>query len=202
MNAPLYMYGHIGPELYMITAIILGFCFGFVLERAGFGDARNLVNIFYFRDMRVLRVMFSAIVTAMVGLVVLSWLGLFDYQMLLQYTLLKTYLWPQLVGGLLFGVGFVMGGYCPGTAAVAIVSGKLDAIVFFVGLVIGIWVFAAGMPLWGEFYKSADFGRITLWQVFGIPMGVMAALILAMALAAFYLAGPAEKWAPYDSRST
>lgn len=198
MTGPLYMLGTFGYATNLAIAIGVGFLFGFVLERAGFADSRNLTNIFYFRDMRVLRVMFSAMCTAMVGLIVLSWVGLFDYSVLLQYSLLKTYLWPQLVGGILFGLGFVIGGYCPGTSMVGIVSGKLDAIVFMLGMISGIYVFAAGFPVWASFYKSANLGRLTLWQVFGIPMPVMAALIVVMALVAFWLSNTAEKWAPYD----
>lgn len=200
MTGPLYMLDVFGTQTSLIVAVIVGFLFGFVLERAGFGDARNLTSIFYFRDMRVLRVMFSAVVTAMLGLIALSYVGLFDYSVLLDYSLLKTYLWPQLVGGLLFGLGFVMGGYCPGTACVAVSSGKVDALVFLLGMIGGVWLFAAGWPIWGAFYKSADWGRITLWQVFGLPMPVMALLITGMALAAFFLAGLGEKWAPYDKK--
>ena len=198
MTGPLYMYGVFSYATSLVVAVIIGFFFGFVLERAGFGDARNITNLFYFRDMRVLRVMFSAVVTAMVGLIILSWIGLFDYTVLLKYTLLKTYVWPHLVGGILFGVAFVVGGYCPGTSAVAIMSAKVDGLIYAVGLVAGIWVFAWGFPLWGAFYKSSDLGRLTLWQLFGVPMGVMAAAIVVMALIAFYLGGLGEKWAPYD----
>jgi len=198
MTGPLYIFGAFSYTTSLWIALVIGFFFGFILERAGFGDSRNLTNIFYFRDMRVLRVMFSAIVTAMLGLIVFNWVGIFDYSALLEYSLLKTYLWPQLVGGIIFGLGFIIGGYCPGTSAVGIVSGKLDAVVFFLGMIVGIWVFAGGFPFWGGFYMSSDLGRITLWQVFGIPMPMMAAIILVMALAAFWLAGLAEKWAPYD----
>ncbi len=198
MSGPLYLTDVFGSGAALWVALGVGILFGFVLERAGFGDARNLTNIFYFRDMRVLKVMFSAMVTAMVGLIGLSWVGLFDYSTLVDYTLLKTYLWPQLVGGVLFGLGFVVGGYCPGTSAVGIVSGKLDAVVYFLGMIVGIWVFAAGFPAWGSFYMSSPQGRVTLWQEFGISKELMAAAIAVMALIAFWLAGLAEKWAPYD----
>ena len=198
MTGPLYLFEAFGYGTSLLIAVVIGFLFGFVLERAGFGDARNLTSIFYFRDMRVLRVMFSAIVTALVGLIVLSWIGLFDYAVLLQYTLLKTYLWPQLVGGLIFGVGFVVGGYCPGTSVVATVSGKVDGLVFLVGILAGIWVFAAGFPLWGSFYMSSDLGRLTLWQLFEVRMELVGLAVVILALVAFYLARLAEKWAPYD----
>lgn len=201
MTGPLYLFGAFGFTASLWVALAVGFLFGFVLERAGFGDSRTLTNIFYFRDMRVLRVMFSALTTCMVGLIVLSWIGLFDYSVLLEHSLLKTYLWPQVLGGVIFGLGFVIGGYCPGTAAVGVVSGRLDAVVFLAGMVVGMWIFAAGYPVWGLFYESSALGRLTLWQVFGISKELMAAIIVAMALAAFYLAGLGEKWAPYDKNA-
>ncbi|MBI5568666.1 MAG: YeeE/YedE family protein [Desulfomonile tiedjei] len=197
MTGPLYLTGAFGADVSLWVAVGIGFLFGFVLERAGFGDARNLTDIFYFRDMRVLRVMFTALSTAMVGLVLLSWVGLFDYTILLEYSLLKTYLWPQLVGGVLFGLGFIVGGYCPGTSAVGVVSGKLDAVIFLIGMTVGIWVFAAGFSIWGAFATSSALGRLTLWQLFGMSKEMMAGLIVVMALAAFALARLGEKWAPY-----
>jgi uncharacterized protein len=202
MTGPLYVQGAFGYQTSLLIAVGIGFLFGFVLERAGFGDSRNLTNIFYFRDMRVLKVMFSALVTAMLGLLALGWLGLFDYSVLAEYTLLKTYLWPQLVGGILFGLGFVIGGYCPGTAAVGVVSGKLDAVTFMAGMIAGIWIFAWGFPIWGDFYMASNLGRLTLWQVFGVPKEVMALAITVMALGAFWLAGLGERWAPYDKKGS
>jgi len=196
VEGPLYLHYSWASSIWW--AVVIGFFFGFVLERAGFGDARNLTNIFYFRDMRVLRVMFSALTTAMVGLIVLSWVGLFNYQALLDETLLKTYLLPQVIGGVLFGLGFIIGGYCPGTAVVGVVSGKLDALIFLAGMIVGVWVFALGFPVWGGLYMSTPMGRITLWQVFGVSKEVMAGIIVVMALIAFVLASLGERWAPYD----
>ncbi|MBM3300690.1 MAG: YeeE/YedE family protein [Deltaproteobacteria bacterium] len=198
MTGPLYMLGAFGYWMSLLLATVIGFLFGFVLERAGFADSRNLTNVFYFRDMRVLKVMFSALCTGMVGLLVLSWVGLFDYSVLLKHSLLETYLWPQLVGGVLFGLGFVMGGYCPGTSMVGIVSGKIDAVAFMLGMFVGIYVYAAGFPLWGDFSKASDMGRITLWELFGIPMPLMAVIVLVVAFFAFWLASLGERWAPYD----
>ncbi|MGC8658255.1 MAG: DUF6691 family protein [Desulfomonilaceae bacterium] len=198
MTGPLYLNEVIGFHTSLFIAVGIGVLFGFVLERAGFGDSRNLTSIFYFRDMRVMRVMFSALVTAMLGLVILNRVGLFDYSMLLDYSLLKTYLWPQIVGGVLFGLGFVVGGYCPGTAIVGVASGKIDSIVFLLGMIVGVDIFAFGMPVWGSFYKSSDLGRITLWQYFGTSMETMAIIITVAALGAFVLAWLGEKWAPYD----
>lgn len=198
MTGPLYLLGAFGNWTSLFVSTFIGFLFGFVLERAGFADSRNLTNIFYFRDMRVLRVMFAALVTAMVGLLLLSRVGLFDYSVLLEHSLLETFLWPQLVGGVLFGLGFVIGGYCPGTSMVGIVSGKIDALVFMIGMFGGIYLFAAGFGIWGEFSKLSEMGKITLWELLGIPMPVMAAVIVAVAFGAFWLARLGEQWAPYD----
>ena len=118
----------------MVAALVIGMAFGFVLERAGFGSSRKLAGIFYFRDMTVLKVMFTAVITAMLGL---SYALAFGWISADQVYALPTVYRSQILGGLLFGVGFVMSGWCPGTGAVGVASGKLDAVVFLVGAIIG-----------------------------------------------------------------
>lgn len=124
------------PGLAMATCI--GFMFGFFLEIAGFGSSRKLTNIFYFRDMAVLKVMFTAVLVALIGYQYMAILGVTDPT---QIYGLETFFGAQAVGGLLFGVGFVMGGWCPGTALVGIASLKWDALVFLVGAGIGSILF-------------------------------------------------------------
>ena len=115
MNAPFFKYGMFGDEVSLIVAFMIGIGFGFFLERAGFGNAKKLAAQFYFTDMSVLKVMFSAIVTAMLGVYYLSVIGWVDLSMVY---LTPTNILPQIVGGLLLGFGFVIGGYCPGTSCV------------------------------------------------------------------------------------
>jgi hypothetical protein len=93
---------------YLAVAVLLGFFFGFFLERAGFSSAHKLVAEFYFKDFSVLKVMFSAIVVAMLGIAYFSLVGWLDMS---QVFVPPTYIWPQLVGGLLLGAGFIVGGY-------------------------------------------------------------------------------------------
>jgi len=93
---------------YLATALVLGLFFGFFLERAGFSSALKLTAQFYFKDFAVLKVMFTAIVVAMLGIVYLSLIGWLNMS---QVYVPATFLWPQLVGGLLLGVGFIIGGY-------------------------------------------------------------------------------------------
>ena len=108
---------------FVLVTLAVGFCFGFVLERAGFGNARNLAAQFYLYDMRVLKVMFTAIVTAMLLIFAAAAFGVLDFGAL---EVPATYLGPAIVGGLLLGVGFILGGYCPGTSLVSMSTLKID----------------------------------------------------------------------------
>ena len=119
----------------LAIALVLGLGFGFALERAGFGSARKLTAVFYLYDMAVVKVMFTAVVTTMVGLFVLSAAGLLD---LSELYLENTNFIAQGIGGLLFGAGFVIGGYCPGTSMAAIATGRKDGLLFALGMLAGV----------------------------------------------------------------
>ncbi|MGA7305087.1 MAG: YeeE/YedE thiosulfate transporter family protein, partial [Rhodothermales bacterium] len=153
MNAPFYKFGAFGDEFSLVVAVIIGVLFGFFLERAGFGNGRKLAAQFYFRDMAVFKVMFSAIVTAMLGVFYLSWAGLLDIELVYVGT---TYLYPQLLGGLLLGIGFILGGYCPGTSIVAVATGRLDAVMFAIGVFLGILGFGEAYPLFADFMNGSN----------------------------------------------
>lgn len=171
------------PEVWVAYtfAVLSGFGFGFVLERAGFGSARKLAAQFYLRDMTVLKVMFSAIVTAMLGLVALRAVGLVDMD---QIYVNPTFLGPQVVGGVIFGVGFVVGGYCPGTSVVAAVTGKLDAVVFLAGVGAGALGFAGVYPRLQRFATTGG-QRELLVDRFHLSYGVVAVLVTLLALGMF-----------------
>jgi hypothetical protein len=190
MNAPFFKYGMFGDEVSLIVAFIIGIGFGFFLERAGFGSAKKLAAQFYFTDMSVLKVMFSAIVTAMVGVYYLSIIGCVDLSLVY---LTPTNIMPQVVGGLLLGFGFVIGGYCPGTSCVAVSTGRTDAMVFLLGVVFGIFAFGEVFPLVSGFYNSTPMGQVTLPQFFNIPYGVVVFLVVLMAVGAFAAAEWGEK---------
>jgi hypothetical protein len=174
----------IHPETWIsyTLAILSGFGFGFVLERAGFGSSRTLAAQFYLRDMRVLKVMFSAIVTAMLGLVVLRTAGVLDFDAIYVN---PTAIPPQVAGGVVFGVGFVVGGYCPGTSIVAAVTGKLDAVAFLGGAAVGILGFAGAYGKIEHFAKSGANQRILLTDWLHLPFGVVAVLVALLALGMF-----------------
>ena len=178
-----------GPEGFL-TASLIGLAFGFWLERAGFGSSRKLTSIFYLRDFAVLKVMFTAIVTAAAGLFVLSASGRIEPDAIYRPA---TYLWPQIVGGLLFGVGFVAGGYCPGTSLVGIASGKLDAALFLAGAAAGSLAFAAAYPALAGFASSGAQGVSTLPELLGLAPGAVTAAAILMALGAFAAASRVER---------
>ena len=186
---PLYKYGWFDFAYSLQLAGLIGFCFGFLLERAGFGNPRKLTSIFYLRDFAVLKVMFTAIVVCMVGLLYFSVLGWID---LSKIYILPTYIWPQIVGGLLLGVGFIMGGYCPTTSVVATVSGKLDGLIFVVGMILGSLVFGELFPALQNFYESGYMGAVTLPQVLHIQSGVIALGVCLMAVIVYWLVEKVE----------
>lgn len=190
MSAPFYKYGMFGDEVSLIVAFIIGIGFGFFLERAGFGSAKKLAAQFYFTDMSVLKVMFSAIVTAMVGLYYLSIIGWVDLSLVY---LTDTNILPQVAGGLLLGFGFVIGGYCPGTSCVSASTGRIDGIVYLLGVVFGIFAFGEVFPWVSGFYNSTPMGKVTLPEFFNLPYGLVVFLVVLMALGAFAAAEWGEK---------
>lgn len=183
MNFPLNAFHDLGLDGSLLVSLLVGLGFGFALERGGFGSSKVLSDIFYFRDWRVLKVMFTAIVTAMLGLFLAEGLGLV---MMDQIAFRSTYIYSQVVGGLILGIGFVTAGYCPGTSIVGAVSGKLDAVVVLVGVVLGIGVFEESYALLKDFYLSGYMGEISIATWAGLPQGVVVFAVVLVALAAFW----------------
>jgi len=188
--APFYKFGFFNDQVSLIIAVVIGIGFGFFLERAGFGSARKLAAQFYFTDMAVFKVMFTAIVTTMLGLFYFSWLGWID---LSQVYIGNTYIAPMLLGGFILGVGFVIGGYCPGTSAVACATGKIDGYFFVLGVMFGIFVFGEIFPWISDFYNSTPMGRITLPELFNISFGTIVFFVVLIALGGFIGAEKVEK---------
>lgn len=169
----------------MISGLVCGLLFGFVLENAGFGSPCKLTAQFSLRDWSVFKVMFTAIVVAAVGLYVLELAGWLDTDNVFVPTSLVM---ASAIGGLLVGSGFALGGYCPGTSVVGLMSGRIDALVFIVGLVAGTFVFAglygpaieAVMAMW-----EVDTGD-TFTDAWGIPQWLLIAILLAALVGVFY----------------
>ncbi len=177
--------------IYNLIFLLLGMGFGASLELSGFGDSRKLAAQFYLKDLTVLKVMFTAIIVAATLIVLSSALGLLDYTRLWVN---PTYLWPGIIGGLIMGVGFILGGFCPGTSLVAASTLKIDGIIFVLGVFTGVWIFGDSVHLFDGFWNSSAMGRFTLPELFGVPTGVALILLILMALAMFYGGEIAEKF--------
>ena len=149
-------------------ALVLGAGFGFCLERAGFGSARKLTAVFYLHDKSVVKVMFTAIVTTMVGLFLLSTAGVLS---LFDLYIEPTSYPAQLLGGLVFGAGFVIGGYCPGTSVAGMATGKKDAMLFALGMLAGVMAYAELTPGIEAWIAATSQGELTLPTLTGIGMG-------------------------------
>jgi len=177
-------------ELSLVAGVLIGFGFGFVLERAGFGNALKLAAQFYGTEMRMLKVMFTAIVTAILVTVLVSGVGMLDLRALADSVASATFLWPMIVGGFVIGVGIILSGYCPGTSVVGIAAGKLDAVLAFFGVMLGqlAWTELEFRAPIARFHNSGAMGHLYLYDLFKVPPAVVAAGIVLLALAAF-LAG-------------
>lgn len=172
-----------------VIAVAIGIAFGFIMEGSGFSSSKKIVGLFYGYDFTVLRVFFTATVTTAIGLMYFSYLGWVDMSMIYIH---PTYLTAAIVGGLIMGVGFVSGGYCPGTSLIGAAIGRIDGIVFTVGLMIGIFLFSEAFPLLEGMYEGTGIfegnflGYITITEYFNIPPHLFVFGFTVVAVAAFY----------------
>jgi uncharacterized protein len=190
MNAPLAETGVLGSTGVLLSAPIIGFAFGWFLERGGLGSARKLAGQFYLTDLTVFKVLFSALLTAMLGAFWLDRFGLLDLSLVY---LPETYVLPQAVGGALFGVGFLVGGLCPGTSCVAAAAGRLDGVAVIGGMLAGVLAFNLAFDRIAAFYESTPLGAVTLTDLADVPRGVGVAVITACALVGFAVAARIER---------
>ena len=174
----------------MLTALVIGIAFGVALERAGLGNARKLTGQFYLTDFTVFKVMFTAIVTAMLGLFWLSRLGLVD---LTGIYVPETALAAQSIGGLVFGAGFAIAGLCPGTSCVAAASGRGDGVATALGMFMGMLAAGLGFPWLARLYSYGARGAWTLPDLLRVPPGIVVFGIVLCALAGFFVAERLER---------
>ena len=173
-----------------LVSLVIGAAFGWCLEQAGFGSSRRLAGIFYFRDMAVLKVMFSAVITAMLGLGFAFAFGIIRPEAIY---IPETILGAQILGGFIFGIGFVMSGWCPGTAVVGVASGKFDALVFLLGSILGSFVFNYAYPMIEPYYNWGDLGISHIYQLAGFEFGDFALLVTVIAVVMFWISELVEE---------
>jgi hypothetical protein len=174
------MLGHVGA---LSIYVLIGFAFGYVLEISGFAISTRLAAQFYFKDMTVLKVMFTGIIVAMVLIFFTTALGWLDFNLIWVN---PTYLWPGIVGGLIMGVGFIVGGFCPGTSLVSVSTFKIDGLFFALGTLFGIFVFGETVQYFEDFWNSSYYGRVTIMDWLNLPTGVVVVGVVLMALFMFW----------------
>ncbi len=167
----------------ILFALILGILFGFALNKAGLTRYNKIVNQFRFKDMTVLKFMMTALVVTMLGLFPLRAMGLIEFP-----AVPATYVVGNLAGGLLFGVGMAMAGFCPGTAAAGAGEGKLDYLIpgmlgFLSGAVLFGLTYPAIMP---QIKKIADAGPVVIPDLWNLNPFLTVVVFAFMALALFY----------------
>lgn len=176
---PLHLESLLGKPLMYLVFLLIGFLFGYVLEISGFNHSPSLASQFYFKDLRVFKVFFTAIVVGMLLIFGSSAIGLLDYNLIWVN---PTYLWSGIVGGLIMGVGFILGGFCPGTSLVALATLKIDGIFFVLGGLVGVFLFGETVDQYRYFFNGSYFGRLTIMDVFNIPTGIVVILVTLMAV--------------------
>ena len=179
------------PEwLDLLIAFLIGTGFGFSLEQAGFSSSRKLAGMFYGYDTTVIKVFFTAAIIALIGSQLLSFFGLLD---LTKVFVNEYYVAASIIGGVIMGAGFIMGGYCPGTGLSAMSIGKIDAIVFFLGGLTGAFLFAETYPLIQDLANRSYRGPVKINEVMGISPGLFTLLLIIAAIIMFWFAEAAEK---------
>ncbi len=179
------------PEwLDLLIALLIGVGFGFALEQAGFSSSRKLAGMFYGYDATVIKVFFTAAIVALAGSQLLSYFGLLNLNMVFVN---EYYVGASIVGGIIMGAGFIMGGFCPGTGLCALSIGKIDAMVFFLGGLTGAFLFAETYPSIQKLANGSYKGPVKINEVLGMSPGLFTFLMIVAAVGMFWIAELAEK---------
>jgi rhodanese-related sulfurtransferase len=180
----------ISNELNLVIALIIGFGFGFILEQAGFSSTKKMVGLFYGYDFTVLRVFFTAGITAMIGILLFNHYEIIDISIIYVN---PTFLRSAIIGGLVMGLGFIIGGFCPGTSICAASIGKMDGMLFVVGGILGVFAFSESYPLIKDFYLADNMGALKMNEQLGMSMPVFGFVLTAIAIIAFFFTWKIEK---------
>jgi len=186
---PLYPQELLNPEYNLLIGALIGIGFGFLLEASGFTNTRKLAGVFYGYDATVIKVFFTAALTAAIGLFFMHYMGWIDITLTFYP---KTFWIPTLIGGAIMGLGFIIGGFCPGTSLSAAATGKVDAMAFIVGVFLGILGFIFTYDtVWEALRKSGKMGRVNVADWIGIKEGLFIFLFTLIAIASFVVF---QKW--------
>jgi uncharacterized protein len=190
MIGPIISSGIISPAWDNVFAVILGMGFGFALESSGFSSSRKIIGTFFGYDFVVVKVFFTAAIVASIGLLYLDYFGMVKFSALY---IQPTFLASAILGGIIMGVGFAMGGFCPGTSVCAASIGRIDGLVFFGGMFLGVFLFSESFPLLEKLYYSGSQGNKMINTVFGISPRLFTFFLVLAAVGMFMGASRVQK---------
>ena len=177
-------FDYLSTEWGLLIGFLIGMGFGFVLEQAGFSSSRKIAGVFYGYDFVVIKVFFTAVLVAMIGILFFNYMDWIDLN---RIYVNDFYLYSTIIGGVIMGVGMIISGFCPGTAFSAASIGKIDAMVFIIGIFLGILIFAEGYPLWKSIHLGDNLGAIKLSTAMGLSDGLFALVIIVVAIIMYWL---------------
>ncbi|MEN8250255.1 MAG: YeeE/YedE thiosulfate transporter family protein [Bacteroidota bacterium] len=181
---PLTYFGEVSAEWNYVIALFIGMAFGYIMEASGFSSSRKLIGVFYGYDFAVIRVFFTAMLVALIGLLYMGYFGLIDYEVLYVH---PTFIFSAAVGGVIMGFGFITGGFCPGTSLCAVAIGKLDGWVFTGALFVGILLYSWIYPIIEPWYNTGSLGHIRITEWLGMSEGWFALGFTVIALVIFFV---------------
>lgn len=178
-------------EWNLLAALFIGIAFGWILERAGFSSSRRIAGVFYGYDFVVIKVFFTAAITAALVLLLLNYFGIFNFENVWMPT---TYILPTIIGGVIMGFGFILGGFCPGTSVAAMAIGKIDALVFGIGIIIGILFYSFTYEsIWEPIRNMTKIGKVKIGDLMGVSEGVAVLIFIVFGLFSFWLVDKIKK---------
>jgi len=180
----------LGDPLTNLLFLTIGIGFGFILEQTGFGRASKLAGQFYFTDFSMFKMMFTTVITSAVLIYGAAAFGLLDMR---KVFVPGTYLIPVAIGAFILGIGFIIGGLCPGTSMAGVATLKLDAMVFLSGVFIGVFAFGETVPYFMGFWNTTNLGRLTVPDWLGISSGWILLGLVVVALLLFWASELYEK---------
>jgi uncharacterized membrane protein YedE/YeeE len=165
----------------LMLGLVFGLMFGFLLQKGGVAKYHILLGVLLLEDFTVVKVMLTAIIVGCIGIFSLQALGL------VKLHVKPTRYAANIIGGLIFGVGFALIGYCPGTGAAALGQANWDAIAGIAGLMLGSYLFAeASGWLDKTLLKVGDRGKLMLPEVVGVSLPVFLMVFVPLLVAALF----------------
>ena len=160
----------------LIIGFLIGCAFGAILFLGGASSYRKILGTLLLKDMTIIKLMMTAIGVGTLGIYLLDQGGMANM------SIKPAYIWGVVTGSVIFGIGWAVSGYCPGTCLVGSAEGKKDAIATLVGALVGALIFSMVFPTLDQLLlQNADFGKITVQSLFGIN-GLYLAIPMSMAL--------------------